>query len=167
MTRIAIDPASIPGWGIDADERNDPTYPMRDRQDGDAHGLSWPRPPLQPRDVDVLVSVEHNRLPAVFGTSSPPSGISGAVRRAAFAYSESQWAHWLLLMLADRVNMVEGLAADLARGKPPNLLAEYGLVAPAAAKGEGRGDSPRPMLAAVFVAGVGVAVLAASTRRRR
>ena len=37
--------------------------------------------------------------------------------------------HWLLLLLADRVNMVEGIGDDLARGKVPNILAEMGIKA--------------------------------------
>ena len=166
-TRTPSDPTTIPGWGIDADVGNDPTYPMRDRQNGEVHGLTWPRPPLQPRDVEVLVSIEHNRLPAVFGTPSPPSGLSGGVRRAAFGYSESQWAHWLLLILADRINMVEGLAADLRRGRLPDLLAEYGLLSPRRAQGGAAADRRRTALATVFVAGMGVAILAAAATARR
>ena len=124
-----IDPSSVPGWGVDADSDNDPTYPMRDRTNGDDHGLTWPRPPLQAAGVEVLMSIEHDRRPAVFGTSSPPTGLSGAVRRRAFKFSESQWAHWLLLMLADRINMIEGAVDDFERGRPPNLVREWGLPA--------------------------------------
>ena len=36
------------------------------------------------------------------------SWISGAMRRLAFRWSESHWLHWLMLMGADRVNVVEG-----------------------------------------------------------
>ena len=113
-----VDPQTIPGWGVDADPANNPTYPMRDRSTGHEHGLTWTRPAVQPRRVEILMSVEHKRMPAVFGTSSPPSGLSGAVRRRAFTFSESQWAHWLLLMLADRINVVEGLVQDIAHGRP-------------------------------------------------
>jgi hypothetical protein len=93
---------------VDANPRNDPTYPMRDRSQDDGPGMTWRRPPLQSAEIEILTSIEHNRLPAVLGTSIPPSGLSGVIRRAAFKYSESQWAHWLLLMLADRINVVEG-----------------------------------------------------------
>ena len=127
--RTVIERTDIPGWGVDADPRNDPTYPMRDRTQDDSPGMNWERPTQQTSDVEVLQSVEHDRRPAVFGTSTPPAGMSGAIRRSAFAYSESQWAHWLLLMLADRVNMAEGVAGDLARGTLPNLIAEMGLAA--------------------------------------
>ena len=124
----AIDPTTVIGWGVDADVENDPTWPMRDRSKDDGPGLHWARPELQRPDVEILQSVEHERLPAALGTSTPPKGLSGAVRRRAFAFSESQWGHWLLLMLADRINSVEGLLQDLGRGRLPNPLYEMGLV---------------------------------------
>lgn len=127
MRNLPIDPSTIPGWGIDADPRNDPTYPMRDRSRDDDRGMSWERPPLQTRRVEILASIEHNRLPAVLGTSTPPRGLSGVIRRQAFRYSESQWAHWLMLMAADRVNVVEGLVEDVGRGRIPNVPAEMGV----------------------------------------
>jgi hypothetical protein len=127
-TRPTIDPATVIGWGVDADVENDPTWPMRDRSKDDGPGLNWDRPPLQEPDVEILQSVEHERLPAALGTSTPPRGLSGVVRRQAFAFSESQWGHWLLLMLADRIDSVEGVLQDLGRGRLPNPLVEMGLV---------------------------------------
>jgi hypothetical protein len=126
MRSNLVDTSKIPGWGVDADPRNDPTYPMRDRSREDGPGMTWSRPPQQQPSVEILRSIEHNRLPAVLGTSTPPSGVSGAIRRAAFRYSESQWAHWLLLLLADRINVVEGVVQDLSRGRVPNPFAEMG-----------------------------------------
>jgi hypothetical protein len=123
-----VDTSSIMGWGVDADPQNDPTYSYRDRS-ADDHSGEWKRPEQQPVQVEVLQSVEHKQLPAVFGTSSPPRYVSGMMRRAAFRWSESNWAHWMLLMGADRVNMVEGLVEDLARGKIPNIPKEIGLPA--------------------------------------
>jgi hypothetical protein len=82
---------------------------------------------VQRTDVEILQSIEHVRRPAVVGTSTPPSGISGLVRRAAFTYSESHWLHWLMLMGADRINVVEGIVQDLARAKIPNIPAEMGI----------------------------------------
>jgi hypothetical protein len=121
-----VDTSGIIGWGVDANPQNDPTYPYRDRSTDDRSG-EWSRPTQQSADVELLQSVEHKRLPAVFGTSSPPRGISGMMRRAAFSWSESNWAHWMLLMGADRVNMVEGLVEDLARAKVPNIPKEMGI----------------------------------------
>ncbi len=121
------DRAKIPGWGVDADPENDPTYPIRDRSGDDGLSIDWHRPAQQQSDVEILRSIEHVRLPAVFGTSTPPSGFSGAIRRVAFTYSESHWAHWLMLMGADRINVVEGILQDLGRGKIPNIPAEMGI----------------------------------------
>ena len=126
MRNLPIDPSRIPGWGADANPENDPTYPMRDRSRDDKGGMNWPRPPQQRQTVEILQSIERNNLTAVFGTSTPPSGVSGAMRRQAFKYSESEWAHWLMLMAADRVNVVEGLVQDLGRGTVPNIPAEMG-----------------------------------------
>ena len=55
------------------------------------------------------------------------AGVSGVIRRQAFKYSESEWAHWLMLMAADRVDVVEGVVQDLARGRAPNIPAEMGI----------------------------------------
>jgi len=122
-----IDPKTIKGWGIDADPKNDPTYPMRERMNVSQDPDSKHRPAsLQPVDVELLKSVERPNVSAVFGTPEPPSGLSGMIRRVAFRYSENRYRHWLPLIVADRVNMVEGLVEDLAHGKVPNIWAEKG-----------------------------------------
>ena len=122
-----VDPATVPGWGVDADPENDPTYPIRNQAED--HGLTrhWDRPAIQKPDVEILQSIEHIRQPAVVGTSTPPSGVSGVIRRAAFRWSESNWLHWLLLMGADRINVVEGVVVDLAQARIPNIPAEMGI----------------------------------------
>ena len=127
MSTVLTDTSAIPGWGVDADPRNDPTYPMRHIEGQATRGLTWPRPDQQTPDVEILTSIEHSRLPAVVGTSTPPSGLSGAIRRYAFRRSESDWLHWLMLMGADRIGVVEGIVEDLAGGRVPNIPAEMGI----------------------------------------
>ncbi|HSH81269.1 MAG TPA: hypothetical protein VLA19_22275 [Herpetosiphonaceae bacterium] len=126
MAATNSDPSTVKGWGVDADPKNDPTYPMKHRTNGEHEGYSWERPPQQPLTVEVLHSIERPDVTAVFGTSTPPSGLSGMIRRVAFKYSESSYGHWLPLILADRVNVVEGLFHDLSRGHVPNIVAELG-----------------------------------------
>lgn len=126
MENIADNYAHINGWGIDADPKNDPTYPMKHHIDGEHGGYNWERPQQQPETIEVLRSIERPNVSAVFGTSTPPSGLSGRIRRYAFTQSESSYGHWLPLLLADRVNMVEGLIDDLKRGHVPNIFAEKG-----------------------------------------
>jgi hypothetical protein len=126
MERNGKDHSQINGWGVDADPRNDPTYPMKHRDDGEHAGYSWERPQQQPITVEVLHSNERPDVTSVFGTSTPPSGLSGMIRRVAFKYSESSYGHWLPLILADRVGVVEGVLADLECGRIPNVFAERG-----------------------------------------
>jgi hypothetical protein len=105
----------IPGWGVDANPQDHPNYPMKHYTGDDHERINWDRPQLQHQDVEVLHSNERPGLSAVFGTSVPPSGLSGMIRRLAFKFSEGSWGHWLPLILADRVNVAEGLVEDLAK----------------------------------------------------
>ena len=116
----------IPGWGIDADPDDHPNYPNKHWNGADHERLNYMRPPLQPKDVELLRSIERPSDSAVFGTSSPPSGLSGHLRRFAFRFSEGHAGHWMTLILADRVNAVEGIVEDLGRGHIPNVFAERG-----------------------------------------
>jgi hypothetical protein len=119
----------IKGWGIDFDPKNDPTYPMKHRTNEEHKGYSWKRPTQQPIDIEVLHSNERPNVTSVFGESVPPSGLSGMIRRFAFKHSENSYLHWLPLLLADRVNVVEGIVEDFASGKVPNIFEEKGYVA--------------------------------------
>lgn len=127
--QIADNPKDIPGWGVDADSENDPTYPMKHRDGSDYERLNYERPPQQPQTVEVLQSIERPNLTSVFGTSTPPQGLSGSIRRFAFKYSESTYMHWFPLVVADRVNVIEGIVDDIKNGQFPNLIAERGWAA--------------------------------------
>lgn len=52
-------------------------------------------------------------FPPVFGTAVPPAGLSGLVRKGAFAYPDHFVRHWTLLLLADRVDVWEHRARKL------------------------------------------------------
>lgn len=158
MTKQLVDTSKIPGWGVDADPKNNPTYPIRHIEDQKDRGLTWTRPSQQIPQVEVLRSIEHNRLPAVIGTSTPPSALSGAIRRYAFRRSESDWWHWLLLMGADRINVVEGVVEDLTRGKLPNIPGEMG------ARSEWQHNKKGFVLKAGATLAVGIALVAAFRR---
>jgi len=119
----------IKGWGIDADPENEPTYPIK-RYTGDDHRrLNYEKVEQQPLEVEVLKSNERPSVSAVFGTSTPPSGLSGKIRRFAFRYSEGSLLHWLPLIVADRVNAIEALIEDIGNGHIPNIVKERGWTA--------------------------------------
>ena len=126
MEKRLIDPAQVKGWGIDANPKNDPTYPIKNRNNSEHAGYSWVRPAQQPVALEVLHSNERPNVTAAFGESTPPAGLSGVIRRFAFRYSESSYGHWLPLMAADRVGVVEGILHDFTRGRIPNVFAERG-----------------------------------------
>lgn len=117
----------IKGWGIDADVQNDPTYPIKKRNNDEHKGYAWKRPDLQDETVEVLKSVERPNLTAVYGTSKPPKGLSGIIRRLAYKYSESSYGRWLPLVVADRIDMIEGVLEDFSNGHVPNIAKEVGL----------------------------------------
>ncbi|WFE26051.1 hypothetical protein O7623_22195 [Solwaraspora sp. WMMD791] len=97
----------IPGWGVDLDPRNRPSVP-KERFDPDLNGAHWRFPERQTERWPRERSIEHRFLTPVFGTSCPPRGLSGKIRRYSYGkYSEARAAHWLLLIAADRIDTVE------------------------------------------------------------
>jgi hypothetical protein len=125
--RAVTDIREIKGWGADIDPDNRPAYPMKRPAGNDNQSMDWQRPAQQPVQVKIFHSIERPGITAVFGTSTPPRGLSGLIRRFAYRYSESSYAHWMPLILADRVNMIEGIFGDLLHGRIPNIFSEMGL----------------------------------------
>lgn len=117
---------NIKGWGVDADPNDRPSYPYW-KPPKNGTGAHWEHTPQQPNFNDYH-SMERPKETAVFGARVPPSGLSGLMRKYAFAnFSENMFRHWLILLMADRVNMVEGILSDLSRGHIPNFYKEMGL----------------------------------------
>jgi len=55
-------------------------------------------------------------LPPVFGTAAPLKGVSGILRRVAYArFSEGRAAHWIILLASDRVDVVESGLGSVGR----------------------------------------------------
>jgi hypothetical protein len=127
MEKPNEDYKNIPGWGMDADPENEPTYPIKNYTGDDHARIDYERSEQQPQTVEILMSNERPAITRVFGTSVPPSGLSGMIRRYAFQHSEDRYRHWIPLILADRINVFEGLIGDLATGIVPNTFKERGL----------------------------------------
>ena len=142
----------IIGWGVDANPENEPTYPIKNYTGDDHKRIHWERPTLQQSNVEILHSNERPGLTAVYGTTLPPRGLSGMLRRYAFKFSESSYGHWLPLLLADRINMVEGVIDDFKNGHCPNFLAERGWKAEM--KHNPQGAAKKIAISALIVAGV-------------
>ena len=120
--------ARIPGWGADLDPADRPSYPKQ-RLDPFFTGAHWDFPERQPGADDRERSIEHEIVPPVFGTSVPLKGLSGAIRRHAYAsYSEGRAAHWLLLILGDRVDAWESHLRSFASTRPDNPITQTGIL---------------------------------------
>ncbi|WP_439028832.1 hypothetical protein [Gordonia terrae] len=116
----------IPGWGVDSDPADRPAFPQ-ELAVGPAPGVHWAVPEDQPERWPRERSNEHAFLTPVFGTSTPPRGLSGVIRRSAYRFSEARAAHWLILLGADRVASVEAHLASFATGRPDNPFTETGI----------------------------------------
>ena len=119
--------ARIPGWGADLDPADRPAFPRE--QPGIATGAHWDLPEQQPEHGERERSVEHERLTPVFGTAQPLHGAAGAIRRRAYRrYSEGQAAHWLLLILADRVDAATAHLRSFASIRPDDPITMSGVL---------------------------------------
>jgi hypothetical protein len=120
--------ARIPGWGVDLDPKDRPSVPQ-ERFDPGATGAHWDVPDRQPETWPRERSIEHGMLTPVFGTSCPPKGVSGAIRKVAYArYGEGRAAHWLLLLGADRVDALEHHLRSFLTLRPDNPITETGII---------------------------------------
>jgi hypothetical protein len=116
----------IPGWGSDLDHKNRPAIPMERTPPRFIH-VPQGQPVQQAQTVEVFCSPERPGITPIFGTAQPPKWVSGAIRRLAYKLPENDLRHWLMLIAADRVNMVEGIVDDLRHGHVPNVLGEMGI----------------------------------------
>jgi len=120
--------ARIPGWGADLDPKDRPAVP-REQFDPGFSGAHWEFPDRQPEKWPRERSIEHAFLTPVFGTSSPLRGLSGKIRRYAYAkYSEGRAAHWLLLLAADRVDVAQSTLRSFVSLRPDNPITETGVL---------------------------------------
>lgn len=92
--------------GIDAPEDR-PGVPMEADPEGPADGAHWQRPERQQNAHQHLVRAGLDQATPVVGTAQRPRGVSGSMRRAAYQIPEHYARHWALLLLADRVDVVE------------------------------------------------------------
>jgi hypothetical protein len=174
--------ARIPGWGVDLDPKDRPSVPKLQFQEN-LSGAHWGETPdRQPETRPRERSIEHAQLTPVFGTACPPKGLSGALRKYSYAkYSEGRAAHWLLLVLADRVDAWESHLASFLTLRPDNPITQTGIRSELTHRGvRSRIGSERadlahqpldpiivagPWIAAAGVASLGVRKLVRSVRR--
>jgi hypothetical protein len=156
--------ARIPGWGADLDPAMRPSYP-KERRDLALGATPGTLPERQPGGEGREHSVEHGMLPPVFGTAQPLHGLSGAIRRFAYArFSEGKATHWLLLILGDRVESTGAHLRSLLSLRPDNPITQTGVLSevrrhPISSRfGRGRVDLRHQWLDPIVVAGPWIVV---------
>ena len=169
--------ATIPGWGSDLDPAVRPQVP-RERFDPGATGAHWTEPERQQAMHHREHSIEHAQLTPVFGTVAPLHGVSGRIRRIAYErFSEGRAAHWLLLILGDRVDAAGARLRSLVSRRPDNPVTETGVLAEfrrgglRSRLGRGRVDGRHAWLDPLIVSGpatlIGVVAWRVTRRLRR
>jgi hypothetical protein len=155
--------ARIPGWGADLDPKDRPSFPQ-ERFAPEATGAHWEFPERQPERWPRERSIEHTFLTPVFGTSCPPKGLSGVLRKYSYRrFSEGRAAHWLLLLAADRVDALESNVGSFLTTRPDNPVTETGVLSElshhglSSRLGQKRADVVHQPLDAVIVAAPWVA----------
>jgi hypothetical protein len=98
-----------PRYAVDAARSLRPGVPREHGAVADP-GSHWERP-AQQRDLSALSRSGLRAATPVFGTSAPPHGLSGAIRRLAYRVPEHRASRWALLLLGDRVDVVESRLA--------------------------------------------------------
>ncbi len=101
----------VPWSAPDATRESRPGVPRLQRPVPDP-GAHWRRPEQQ-RGAALLGRSGLRGATPVFGTAQPVRGLSGLVRRAAYRIPEHRPARWGLLLLGDRIDVLEH---RLARG---------------------------------------------------
>lgn len=164
--------ARIPGWGSDLPPEHRRTWQQVD-DIGDT-GAHWDLPERQGPDRGRERSIEHAMLPPVWGTAQPLHGVSGAIRRFAYArFSETKNTRWLLLVLGDRVDAVTAHARSLFTRRPDEPITQTGVAAefthrPLASRfGRGRVDLRHTWLDPIIVVGPWVVTVVVAVRTLR
>lgn len=99
--------------GFNASPANRPGVPMEaePRSTGTAASAAEPTPQRVRREH--LHTAGRDELTPVFGNARPPRLASGAMRRAAYRLPEHEARRWLLLLAADRVDVLEHRLPEL------------------------------------------------------
>jgi hypothetical protein len=93
------------GRSADVSREVRPGVPRQRRPTPDP-GAHWERPEQQ-RGTPLLARAGLRAATPVFGTAQPVHGLSGVLRRAAYRSPEHETGRWVLLFVADRVDVLE------------------------------------------------------------
>ncbi|MRG94990.1 hypothetical protein [Polyangium spumosum] len=94
----------LPFWGADLGPEDRPGVP----RETSPHPMGN-TPAQQPLEDAARTRPEKTRMTPVFSTALPPRGLAGKLRLIAYAIPDHHTSHWMLVLAADRVDVIEGL----------------------------------------------------------
>ena len=100
-------------WGADLRREDRPGVPKETHPPAPIASAAWTSLEQQV-EGPIAVRGPLRPLTPVYGTASPPRGLSGIVRRAAYRVPDYKPRRWVLLLLADRIDIFEHTVAPIA-----------------------------------------------------
>jgi hypothetical protein len=97
---------TVPDWGVDLADETRPGVPM-EHAPAPAGNAHWSVPEAQNGEPTAMKTAPLGGSTPVFGTAQPPKGLSGLLRKAAYRIPEHKVKRWLMLLMADRVDIAE------------------------------------------------------------
>lgn len=94
------------GWGADQNPLERPGVPQESDPPEPLASAHWLEPEPQFNVTTPLVG-QGRQLTPVFSSAIPARGLSGAIRKVAYRIPDYRARRWLLLMVADRVDVIE------------------------------------------------------------
>jgi hypothetical protein len=110
--------------GYDRDPARRPGVPMH-APPSRATGAPDTEPVPQPGSGERTHRAGLDRPTPVFGTAQPLHGLSGILRRVAYDIPEHHARHWMVLMAADRIDVLEDRAGALL-ARPLEAIGAHG-----------------------------------------
>jgi hypothetical protein len=104
----------IIGWGVDASFENRPGVP--EERHPPEPLIKAPHFPSRQTMGIPSVKSHYRPLTPVYGTAVPPRGLSGVIRRIAYQVPDYKARRWMLLMLADRIDVIEHNSLSMVFG---------------------------------------------------
>jgi hypothetical protein len=96
----------LPFRGVDQRPEDRPGVP-REVTPRPLEGARFPEPARQPVEGEVLLRPPRAEPTPVFSTALPTRGLSGRLRRIAYTIPDHLVRQWMLLLVADRVDVLE------------------------------------------------------------
>jgi hypothetical protein len=103
MAQTSTDVVAV---GVDGRREDRPGVPKEQSPPHPMGNPHWTEPAHQTSGIVAVHGVMRPVTP-VYGTAIPPSGVSGVVRRLAYRIPDYRASRWMLLILADRIDVLE------------------------------------------------------------